>query len=403
MPSQNEIYKKYLAQELGDSKKLEKHIEDDSRETKRLYKDSAAPFAEVINETEAYWHASTIKLEKMDRTEDDKKECIIRVQPASDLEEETREAIHPMRRRHNADVYATRRALHSIRLARRRLGHKPSAEISLFELDTEGDVSNFIIPVGLCRQGHFRSNGQDGMYRIATPLKIKRYIRIKLGRMGNLSDPDSSIVLERDSCKMDARRSVNMKRGVQKDNTEQYNRGLFNLNNDAVDNDDESIGQEKTVFGQEVKPLTPAFSQTVWNTKGEIKNKTKIVMDGQLELVFENLSGRTQRVGTSNLKRSFVACENEWKEEHELIKIWCDRQSEHFTKLSQLLEALGYVESFVAMSEEFVRNGKICYKKEWGVEEEMPPSPDEPPEPEPPEPEPPEPEPPEPEPMPIHV
>ena len=399
MPSQNEIYKKYLAQELGDSKKLEKHIEDDSRETKRLYKDSAAPFAEVINETEAYWHASTIKLEKMDRTEDDKKECIIRVQPASDLEEETREAIHPMRRRHNADVYATRRALHSIRLAQKRLGHKPSAEISLFELDVAEDVSRFFVPVGLCRQGHFRSNGQDGMYRIAEPLKIKRYIRIKLGSMGNLSDPDSIIVLERDGCNMDASRSVNMKRGVQKDNTQLYNCGLFNLNkDDNEDDDDESIGQEKTVFGQEVKPLTPAFSQTVWNTKGEIKNKTKIVMDGQLELVFENLSGRTQRVGTSNLKMSFVACENEWKEEHELIKIWCDRQSEHFTKLSQLLEALGYVESFVAMSEEFVRNGKICYKKEWGVEEEMPPSPDEPPEPEPPEPEPPEPEP-----MPIHV
>ena len=399
MPSQNEIYKKYLAQELGDSKKLEKHIEDDSRETKRLYKDSAAPFAEVINETEAYWHASTIKLEKMDRTEDDKKECIIRVQPASDLEEETREAIHPMRRRHNADVYATRRALHSIRLAQKRLGHKPSAEISLFELDVAEDVSRFFVPVGLCRQGHFRSNGQDGMYRIAEPLKIKRYIRIKLGSMGNLSDPDSIIVLERDGCNMDASRSVNMKRGVQKHNTQLYNCGLFNLNkDDNEDDDDESIGQEKTVFGQEVKPLTPVFNQTVWNVQGDFKKKTKIVMDGQLELVFENLSGRTQRVGTSNLKRSFVACENEWKEEHELIKIWCDRQSEHFTKLSQLLEALGYVESFVAMSEEFVRNGKICYKKEWGVEEEMPPSPDEPPEPEPPEPEPPEPEP-----MPIHV
>ena len=388
MPSQNEIYNKYLAQELGDSKKLEKHIEDDRRETKRLYRDSAAPFAEeVINKTETYWHASTIKLEKMDRTEDDKKECIIRVQPASDLEEETREAIHPMRRRHNADVYATRRALHSIRLARRRLGHKPSAEISLFELDTEGDVSNFIIPVGLCRQGHFRSNGQDGMYRIATPLKIKRYIRIKLGRMGNLSDPDSIIVLERDSCKMDARRSVNMKRGVQKDNTEQYNRGLFNLNNADENDDDESIGQEKTVFGQEVKPLTPAFSQTVWNTKGEIKNKTKIVMDGQLELVFENLSGRTQRANASNLTTAFVACENEWKEEHELIKIWFDGQSQHVTKLSRLLTALGYVESFEAMSEEFVANGKICYKKEWGLDEEMPPAP-EPPAPEPPAPEP---------------
>ena len=363
----------------SDKKKLEEHIEDDSRETKRLYRDSAAPFAEeVINKTETYWHASTIKLEKMDRTEDDKKEGNIRVQPASDLEDETREAIDPTRRRHNADVYATRRALHSIRLARRRLGHKPSAEISLFELDTEGDVSNFIIPVGLCRQGHFRSNGQDGMYRIASPLKIKRYIRIKLGRMGNLSDPDSSIVLERDDGKMDARRSVNMKRGVQKDNTEQYNRGLFNLNNDDNDNDndDESTGLEKTVFGQEVKPLTPVFNQPVWNAQGEIKSKTEMDMENrQLELVFEKLSDRTQGLKKSTLKRAFIACDNEWKGEYELINVWCDEQSQHSTKLSTLLEELGYVESdAVGISEEY--DNKICYKKEWELGEEMAPVPE---------------------------
>ena len=87
------------------------------------------------------------------------------------------------------------------------------------------------------------------------------------------------------------------------------------------------------------------------------------------------------------MTKAFVACKNEWKEEHELIKIWFDGQSQHVTKLSRLLTALGYVESFEAMSEEFVANGKICYKKEWGLDEEMPPAP-EPPAPEPPAPEP---------------
>ena len=174
---------------------------------------------------------------------------------------------------------------------------------------------------------------------------------------------------------MDVSRSVNMKRGVQKDNTELYNDGLFNLNNDVNDNDDESIGQEKTVFGQEVKPLAPVFNQKVWNAQEEIKSKT-VVMDSQLDLVFENLNGRIQRVSKSNLKKAFTACENEWRGDYELVKVWCDRHSNHFTKLSELLGELGYVEDNGAVALSLQFENKICYKKEWEVESEEPPLPE---------------------------
>jgi len=339
VPSKRKIRQRYVEYELkhhdNNKKKLKRHIEDESRELKRMFEDSSSDFTNAIGDNETFFHATTIPFEDMERSEEDISEGVLFIKPAVSLSEETKDKL-PRNSKDTGDVHATLRALHTIRMIQER-SRKPFSDIMLYDLGT--DKSNFTTTC-LSRQGHFRTNGQDGKYKISTKVQVKRAFRLTSGAMGNICDPDSKIILTLDNGDANTQLSVDMKRNVK--NTERYNKGLFRLNHDD-DDDDMSIGAEKTLFGQEVEELQelpdPVFDKVLAN----ILEETKCIGNGEyFELRFANLSTYTQRrvqyeKGRRKMKKAFRTAEDGWAGNE--VRIWSKDESWEF---KSILTSIGY-------------------------------------------------------------
>ena len=345
--SRSNIIARLLKVEFKDEKKLREHTRRDCHEIRHLVKGTGTVLEEILDDQEGMYHMTPLMIEEMERTDDDIEKNAIHVMPAFDLEKQTRSSLslNAMRSQHR-DVYLTGRALHAYRIIQSRIKHTPKAKMMLLELDTSL-VS--VYPVGLTLGGHWR--GADGLYKSARSVPIKRVVFIQLGSKGNLSDDDAEIVLVRDNGNMDKVVSINLKSGIGdfNEHSERYNGGTLRINEEEIE-DDESIGQEETVFGMTVPPLENNNGNDGVQEPDNIEIAANDMIDrasdeigGLTELTFSSLAQSTQRLNRKKLKKAFESAEKHWV--HHLVskvRVWIENRTKASQKVIPILVDLGY-------------------------------------------------------------
>ena len=364
------ITAKLLVVEFKNDKKLRKHCNADCVEMKTLVKDTRTILEGILNDENSMYHATPVLIENFELTQDEKKKGHAYVKPACTIEDEGLKDMMDVKRQMHRDVFFTRRALHSFRYCNERMKHKPFAKMMLLELDVSLEDCH---PVGLTLGGHWR--GANGIYKSAKNAQIKKAIYIKTGSNRNISDDDAVIKLVRDDYNMKKKLSANLRRDLN-DHSEHYNNGLFHLNDDEeeVEENEEAI-VEPTVNGMVVDDMLdqPAIEPAVQAALGDIINKgTQNVIEsesgdpvsGDVDLDFGELSNNTTRLGKKKLKQAMDLAHDHWVNE----------QHGHVVTLRVFLETpvpnrllTRLIGCKFSLDSDMNRQGYICMTKDMGL------------------------------------
>lgn len=210
---------------------MSKKLDKDARELARQARGSKAE--SLVFDRGTFLHATVVPPSVMEQTVVNGNSVIL-IKPLSKLNEETIKNNPSLsqraKKRKRNDVFGVKSLPHSISFIQKHdIKRKPGGKFYVHELEVLAEHHK---PVGPTTGTKWKTPGQDGVYECQTDCRIIRTYFIKLGRNGNVSDPDSVIMLVKDNV------WKSMKVGM-KDPSIRYNDGNFIMDDDS---DDESTG-----------------------------------------------------------------------------------------------------------------------------------------------------------------
>jgi len=336
MLSDVEKLEKYWALRRSENQGLvHKQSRKESRELGRLVKGTETLLSDIVGD-ESNWHGSTVSPEDMIRSDEEKEAHELYVKPANTFSQEERKSIGIKKGNTHKDVFYTKSLRQSLRFIQdNKTRYEPHEVIYMYELY---EVTGH--PSGLTLGGRWRTQGLKGVYKTLKKVPVKRVIKIKLGRYGNVNDLDCQITLIRDDGKMDTKLYEELKIGVKalnKPSNHFIDQRYYDL--DGAETEDESIGDEHAFDEQNEQQreqaeqdeqlrieMKRATADEISATTSKIMAKTKDITPPSeppykykhLELTLSDLDNTLlllrNETGRKKLRKAFQAVHREWKQ-----------------------------------------------------------------------------------------